>query len=69
LAVEPTPTPVEPPAPVEEPEPPPPPVVEPPPAPPPEASAEPIVGPAIKPLVIGQDEIPVTERKRGWWKK
>jgi ribonuclease E len=69
MAVEPTPTPEEPPAPVEEPEPPPPPLAEPPPAPPPEASIEPIVGPAIKPLVIGQDEIPVAERKRGWWKK
>jgi len=39
-------------------------------APAPEAPAtEPTVGPAIKPLVIGQDELPAAERKRGWWKK
>jgi ribonuclease E len=29
---------------------------------------EPVVGPAIKPVVIGQDEAPV-ERKRGWWRR
>jgi ribonuclease E len=32
------------------------------------ASTEPVVGPAIKPVVIGQDEVPV-ERKRGWWRR
>jgi len=41
----------------------------PPPAPEPAPSTEPIVGPATKPLVLGVDEVPVTERKRGWWKK
>ncbi len=59
-----------------------PPVVEPPePAPPPapapvpepvtvaEEPREPIVGPPVKPLVIGQDEIPTAERKRGWWRR
>jgi len=35
----------------------------------PASPAEPTVGPAIKPLVLGQDDIPVAERKRGWWKK
>jgi ribonuclease E len=35
----------------------------------PAVSSEPVVGPAIKPLVIGQDALPTTERKRGWWKK
>jgi ribonuclease E len=29
---------------------------------------EPVVGPAIKPVVIGQDEAPA-ERKRGWWRR
>jgi ribonuclease E len=36
--------------------------------PPPAEATEPTVGPAVKPLVIGQDDIPVTERKRGWWR-
>jgi hypothetical protein len=31
--------------------------------------AEPAVGPAIKPIVLGADPVPVTERKRGWWKR
>ena len=32
-------------------------------------SAEPAIGPAIKPIVLGADPVPVTERKRGWWKR
>jgi ribonuclease E len=32
------------------------------------AVVEPLVGPAIKPVVIGAGET-VTEKKRGWWKK
>jgi ribonuclease E len=31
--------------------------------------AEPIVGTAMQPIVIGQDTLPNAERKRGWWKK
>jgi hypothetical protein len=23
----------------------------------------------VKPIVIGRDELPVTERKRGWWRR
>jgi ribonuclease E len=34
----------------------------------PPQSNEPVVGPAIKPVVIGQDEAPA-ERKRGWWRR
>ncbi len=33
------------------------------------SAPEPVVGPAVKPLVIGQDEIPAAERKRGWWRR
>jgi ribonuclease E len=32
------------------------------------ASTEPVVGPAIKPVVIGSDPV-VVERKRGWWRR
>jgi hypothetical protein len=32
------------------------------------ASTEPVVGPAIKPVVIGSDPV-VAERKRGWWRR
>jgi hypothetical protein len=38
------------------------------PAPAPE-SAEPAVGAAIKPIVLGADPLPVTAPKRGWWKR
>ena len=31
--------------------------------------AEPVVGPAIKPVVIGQDAAAPAERKRGWWRR
>ena len=47
------------------------------------ASAEPVVveseppvpandvvaGPAVKPIVIGSEEEPPAERKRGWWRR
>lgn len=33
------------------------------------APSEPVVGSAVKPVIIGQDTVPVTERKRGWWKR
>ena len=58
------------------------PVVEPAPAPAPEPAPAPapaitpelepapvVVGPAIKPLVIGEDELPPTPPKRGWWRR
>jgi ribonuclease E len=32
------------------------------------ANEEPVAGPAIKPVVIGQGE-PAAEKKRGWWRK
>jgi hypothetical protein len=32
------------------------------------ASTEPVVGPAIKPVVIGESDTTV-ERKRGWWRR
>ena len=41
-------------------------------APTPEPAAEPapvVVGPAIKPLVIGEDELPPAPPKRGWWRR
>ena len=48
-------------------------------APPPVADAEPpqqdaavagpVVGPVIQPIVLGKDELPPAERKRGWWKR
>ncbi len=41
---------------------------EPEPPPEPEPPREPEIGPAIQPVLIGQDA-PVTERKRGWWRK
>ncbi len=51
-------------------------VAEPAPAPEPEPvpapvanDTEPVVGPAIKPVVIGQDTAPQTERRRGWWRR
>jgi len=28
-----------------------------------------VVGPAIKPLVIGEDELPAAPPKRGWWRR
>ena len=31
--------------------------------------AEPVVGPTIKPVVIGQDVAAPVERKRGWWRR
>ena len=37
------------------------------PAPP--AGAEPIVGPAVKPIVLGADTLPAAAPKRGWWKR
>jgi ribonuclease E len=36
---------------------------------PPAETREPTIGPPLKPLVIGQDEIPIVERKRGWWRR
>ena len=39
------------------------------PEPEPASPPEPVAGPAIKPIVIGQDEVPATERKRGWWRR
>ena len=32
-------------------------------------SAAPAVGPAIKPIVLGADPVPVAAPKRGWWKR
>jgi ribonuclease E len=34
-----------------------------------EGAWEPAVGPTVKPIVIGQDPLPETERKRGWWRR
>jgi ribonuclease E len=34
-----------------------------------ETALEPAVGPPIKPIVVGQDPLPQTERKRGWWRR
>ncbi len=34
-----------------------------------EERPEPHVGAPMKPLVIGQDEIPSADRKRGWWRR
>ncbi len=33
------------------------------------AAAEPAVGQVIRPIVIGADPLPATERKRGWWRR
>ena len=41
-------------------------------APAPEAAPDPIepaAGPVVRPIVIGADPLPTTERKRGWWKR
>jgi ribonuclease E len=35
---------------------------------PPEAGAEPVTGPVIRPVVIG-DDAPAAEKKRGWWRR
>jgi ribonuclease E len=42
----------------------------------PEIEAEPMVAandaapePAVKPIIIGADEVPVAEKKRGWWRR
>ena len=51
---------VEPPAAMPEPEPT---------APEPEAKAEPISGPAIQPIIIGDGATPSAEKKRGWWRR
>lgn len=34
-----------------------------------EESAEPVAGPAIKPVVLGKDPLPGAQRKRGWWRR
>lgn len=34
-----------------------------------EARLEPVVGPAIKPVVLGEAPLPTSERKRGWWRR
>ena len=53
-----------------EPEPTPAPPPEPEPAPEPMAAAnDPIVGPAIQPIVIGGEQDAVVEKKRGWWRR
>ena len=33
------------------------------------APPAPVVGPAVKPIVLGADELPPTPPKRGWWKR
>jgi hypothetical protein len=35
----------------------------------PPASREPLIGPAVLPIVLGTPEAAVTEKKRGWWRK
>ena len=30
---------------------------------------EAVAGPAVQPIVIGQDDVPQAEPKRGWWKR
>ena len=33
------------------------------------ASGEPLVGPTIKPIVLGADPLPAAAPRRGWWKR
>ncbi|MGH7153064.1 MAG: hypothetical protein ACREF3_03970, partial [Acetobacteraceae bacterium] len=36
---------------------------------PPQAANDPAAEPAVKPIVIGAEETPPAERKRGWWRR
>ena len=29
----------------------------------------PVIGPAVRPVVIGQDELPASPPKKGWWRR
>jgi hypothetical protein len=33
------------------------------------AANDTVAEPAVKPIIIGADEAPVAEKKRGWWRR